>query len=64
MHFLEREQTFLALVGLKDPLRGNIKESLGYAPLSGIALRMISGDNLETAKAVAVDAGIITIEEF
>ena len=56
-------QTFLALIALKDPLRPNIKDSLGYAPLSGITLRMCSGDNLDTAKAVAVDAGILTEEE-
>ena len=57
-------QTFLALVGLKDPLRPSLKDSLGYAPLSGIELRLISGDHLETSKAVAVDAGIMTLEQY
>ena len=51
-------------MALNDPLRHNIKDSLGYAPLSGITLRMISGDNLDTAKAVAVDTGILTLEEY
>ena len=62
--FLERNQTFLALLALEDPLRENIKDSLGYATLSGISMRMISGDNLDTVKAVAVDAGIISMEEY
>jgi magnesium-transporting ATPase (P-type) len=54
----------LALVALKDPLRENIKDSLGYAPMSGITLRMVSGDNVDTARAVAVDVGILTMEEY
>jgi len=41
-----------------------LKDTLGYAPLSGITLRLISGDHLNTAKAVAVDAGIMTLVEF
>jgi len=57
-------QTFLALVALQDPLRPNLKDSLGYAPMSGIDLRMISGDHLETSKAVAVDAGVMTLAEY
>ena len=57
-------QTFLALVALNDPLRANLKDSLGYAPLSGIELRLISGDHLETSKAVAVDAGVMTLEQY
>ena len=61
---LVQNQTFLALVALKDPLRHNLKDSLGYAPLSGITVRMCSGDNVDTAKAVAVDVGILTQEEF
>ena len=59
-----QNQTFLALIALKDPLRPDLKDSLGYAPLSGITVRMCSGDNLDTAKAVAVDVGILTAEEF
>lgn len=59
-----QNQTFLALVALKDPLRADLKDTLGYAPLSGITLRLISGDHLNTAKAVAVDAGIMTLVEF
>lgn len=51
-------------MALKDPLRADLKDTLGYAPLSGIELRLISGDNLNTAKAVAVDAGILTLAEF
>jgi magnesium-transporting ATPase (P-type) len=62
-HF-EQDQTFLALVALSDPIRQNIKEDVSTATQSGIHLRLISGDNLNTTAAVAVDVGILTREEF
>jgi len=61
---LEQDQTFLALVALSDPIRQNIKEVVSKALESGIHLHLISGDNLNTTAAVAVDVGILTREEF
>ena len=48
---------------MNDPLREKLKDSLAYAPLCGIDVRIISGDHLDTVKAVAVDAGIMTQDE-
>ena len=61
---LESDQTFLALVGLKDPSRDNIKEIIDIANDSGIKVRMCSGDNLLTSVAVAYDCGILNRNEF
>jgi magnesium-transporting ATPase (P-type) len=61
---LERDQVFLALVGLKDPVRDNIKKVVSKAAEAGVTVRLISGDNLSTTSAVAVDTGILTNEEF
>ncbi len=61
---LERDQVFLALVGLKDPVRDNIKSVISEAASAGVCVRLISGDNLSTTSAVAVDTGILTPEEF
>ena len=61
---LERDQVFLALVGLKDPVRDNIKSVISEASNAGVTVRLISGDNLSTTSAVAVDTGILTAEEF
>lgn len=58
------DQTFLALVALRDPLRMNIKDVIKTAESSGINLRLISGDHLLTSKAVARDCGILTKHEF
>ena len=61
---LERDQPFLALVGLKDPVRDNIKDVVNQASEAGVSVRLVSGDNLSTTTAVAVDTGILTAEEF
>ncbi len=61
---LERDQVFLGLIGLKDPVRDNIKKVVNEATAAGVTVRLISGDNLSTTSAVAVDTGILTQEEF
>lgn len=61
---LEKDQTFLALVGLKDPCREKIKEIIDIANDSGINVRMCSGDNLQTSAAVAYDCGILSRNEY
>lgn len=60
----EEDLTFLAMVALRDPLRDTIKDVVNQVRGAGINLRLISGDHTETAKAVAVDAGIISKEEY
>ena len=61
---LERDQTFLALVGLKDPVRPDIKNVVGNARAATINLRLCSGDNLHTTAKVAYDVDIMTAREY
>ena len=49
---------------MKDPLRDNVKNVVKYAAKGRINVRMVSGDNLETASVMALDAGILKQEEF
>lgn len=61
-----KEESDLILVGLagfKDPIRKNIKESIDKCKEAGIRVVMLTGDNLETATAIAKEAGICTTEE-
>jgi len=57
-------QAFLALVGMRDPVRENIKKVIETSSRSGINLYLVSGDNLYTSAAVAADVGLLTQEEF
>lgn len=56
--------TYLATFGLRDPLRDVVASCVRHARDEGhITVRLVSGDHLETAKAVAERAGILTPEE-
>lgn len=61
---LERDQTFLMLVGLKDPVRPTIKTVVKEAREATINLRLVSGDNLHTTARVAYDTDIMTQQEY
>jgi P-type Ca2+ transporter type 2C len=50
--------TILGLVGLADPLRENVKESVVQCSAAGIRVIMITGDYPATARAIARAAGI------
>ena len=60
---LEQDQTLLGVIGLKDPIRPGVKDVIAKAVRSRIALRLVSGDHLETTAAVARDVGILSAEE-
>lgn len=70
---VEEDLTFLALVGLKDPLRPEAKQAVGRCHSAGIRTVMITGDHPETALAIgrelglAADAEVLTgadLEDF
>jgi len=48
------------IVGIIDPLRGDVKEAVRQAQRAGIIVRMVTGDNIATAKAIARQCGILT----
>jgi P-type Ca2+ transporter type 2C len=43
-----------------DPLRPGIKDAVEQCKRSGINIRMVTGDNLDTAIAISKEAGIIS----
>jgi magnesium-transporting ATPase (P-type) len=57
---LEKDMCLDAMVGIVDPLRGDVVEAVKTCQLAGIFVRMVTGDNLETANAIAKQAGILT----
>lgn len=54
------EMTLIGIVGLRDPLRPDVAESVRQCQQAGIFVRMVTGDNFATAKAIAKDCGIFT----
>ncbi|XP_022149628.1 calcium-transporting ATPase 9, plasma membrane-type isoform X2 [Momordica charantia] len=53
----------LAIVGIKDPCRPGVKEAVEVCTAAGVKVRMVTGDNLQTAKAIALECGILTATE-
>jgi len=49
---------------MKDPLRKNVAKWVNYARKEGkLTVRMVSGDHIETAKQIAIQAGILLPDE-
>ena len=55
--------TLICIYALMDPLRDEIIESVRKCHSAGINIRMVTGDNIDTATAIAISAGILTAEE-
>jgi calcium-translocating P-type ATPase len=48
------------IVGIIDPLRSDVKEAVATAQRAGVTVRMVTGDNMNTACAIARNCGILT----
>jgi calcium-translocating P-type ATPase len=57
---LEQSLTLDAICGIKDPLRPDVKRAVEQCQEAGIFVRMVTGDNIDTAKAIATECGILT----
>jgi P-type Ca2+ transporter type 2C len=55
-----KDMTFLSIVGIQDPLRDGVAEAVRQCQIAGVFVRMVTGDNLMTAKAIAVECDIFT----
>lgn len=64
MEILDTKLTMISIWGIKDALRPGVKEAVQQCHKAGINVRMITGDNIVTARAIAIDAGIITEAEL
>lgn len=51
---------FLGVVGIQDPVRPGVPESVKKAQHAGVVIRMVTGDNAVTARAIAGECGILT----
>eukprot|EP00835_Amoeboradix_gromovi_P001929 NODE_99_length_20944_cov_0.552746.p1 type:complete len:912 gc:universal NODE_99_length_20944_cov_0.552746:14671-17406(+) len=50
--------TLLGVVGIEDPLRVGVLEAVKKCQRAGVIVRMVTGDNIVTAKAIASKCGI------
>ncbi len=57
---IERDMTFIGLMGMIDPARSEVKEAVRIAHEAGLKSVMVTGDYKETAEAIAREIGIFT----
>ncbi|KAL8186939.1 UNVERIFIED_CONTAM: ATPase, Ca transporting, plasma membrane [Gekko kuhli] len=58
-----KDLTCITIVGIEDPVRPEVPAAIKKCQNAGIVVRMITGDNIDTARAVAVKCGILQPED-
>ncbi|XP_062921281.1 plasma membrane calcium-transporting ATPase 1-like isoform X1 [Mobula hypostoma] len=51
--------TCITVVGIEDPVRPEVPDAITKCQRAGITVRMVTGDNINTARAIATKCGII-----
>ena len=55
----ERGMVFDGFVGIADPLRAEVKDAVNSCKTAGIEVKMLTGDNIVTASAIAEELGLL-----
>ncbi|RCV12332.1 hypothetical protein SETIT_2G260700v2 [Setaria italica] len=59
----EDDLTLIGVVGIKDPCRPGVRSAVQLCSIAGVKVRMVTGDNVETAKAIALECGILDTKD-
>ncbi|KAL1493475.1 hypothetical protein ABEB36_011520 [Hypothenemus hampei] len=55
--------TCLCVVGIEDPVRPEVPDAIKKCQKAGITVRMVTGDNINTARSIALKCGIVKPNE-
>ena len=61
---IEKDLTFMGLLGMIDPPREEAKDAIRLCKKAGIRVVMITGDHIRTATAIAQQLGILNKDEI
>ncbi|EJD74009.1 calcium ATPase [Loa loa] len=53
------EMTVIAIIGIQDPVRPEVPAAIERCQKAGITVRMVTGDNINTARSIATSCGIL-----
>ncbi len=57
---LEASLVYVGFVAIRDPLRDDVKDAVAECRKAGIDVKMITGDNVETARAIGFEIGLVS----
>lgn len=57
---LARDLTLIGITGIEDPLRPGVREAVADCHKAGVTVKMCTGDNVLTARSIALQCGIYT----
>ena len=58
----DSDMILFALVGIQDPVRPEVPRAVADCQAAGITVRMVTGDNITTAKSIAKQCHILTVD--
>lgn len=60
LDLIETNLNLDAICGIQDPIRPDVPKAVQACQRAGIIVRMVTGDNIDTARAIATECGILT----
>ncbi|KAJ4243463.1 plasma membrane calcium [Fusarium torreyae] len=51
--------TWMGVVGIQDPVRKGVPEAVNDCGIASVSVKMVTGDNVETARAISLECGIL-----
>ncbi len=63
-HELITELTLLGIIGITDPIRPDVPGAIKVAEQAGINVKMVTGDNIQTATAIAKQLGLLDADSI
>ncbi|GMT24756.1 hypothetical protein PFISCL1PPCAC_16053 [Pristionchus fissidentatus] len=54
-----KDLTAIAIMGIQDPVRPEVPDAIARCQRAGITVRMVTGDNINTARSIATSCGIL-----
>ncbi|KAK8871058.1 hypothetical protein M9Y10_008971 [Tritrichomonas musculus] len=57
---VECDLTIIGITGIKDPLRPEVPHAIELCKQAGVIVRMVTGDNINTAISIARECGILS----
>lgn len=58
--YLATDLTLIGITGIEDPLREGVTEAVKQCQRAGVTVKMCTGDNVLTARSIALQCGIFT----